>query len=164
MQNGAIFLSRPWENYELTIIITYIHKPELLGSLSAANMHTCNELGLNVDLSADLETNFTWTPPLAAWQTEISLEGLEAITDKEFKAAFVELEQRDLTDARMLDLVIEGNEIEAGRVYDLDEFARVEKGVIPSTFEDDVEVVVPASGDTNWDIDTILLSKGVSSA
>ena len=41
---------------------------------------------------------------------------------------------------------------------------RVEKGVIPSTFEDDVEVVVPVLGDTNWDIDTILLSKGVSSA
>ena len=61
-------------------------------------------------------------------------------------------------------MVIEGDEIEAGRVYDLDEFARVEKGVIPSTFEDDVEVVVPASGDTNWDIDTILLSKSVSSA
>ena len=65
------------------------------------------------------------------------------------------------TDAQMLDPVIE---IEAGRVYDLDEFASVEKGVIPSTFEEDVEVVVSASGDTNWDIDTILLSKGVSSA
>jgi len=127
-------------------------------------MHTGKEPGLNVDLSADLKTNFTWTPPRAARQTEISLEGLEAITDKELEAAFVELEQCNSTDARTLDPVIEGNEIEAGRVYDLDEFARVEKGVIPSTFEDDAEVVVPASGDTNWDIDTILLSKGVSSA
>ena len=127
-------------------------------------MHTGKELGLNVDLSADLKTNFTWTPPLAARQTKISLEGLEAITDKELEAAFVELEQRNSTDARTLDPVIEGNKIEAGKVYDLDEFARVEKGVIPSTFEDDVEVVVPASEDTNWDIDTILLSKGVSSA
>ena len=129
-----------------------------------AHMHTRNEPGLNIDLSADLETNFTWTPPLAARQTEISLDGPEAITDEELEAAFAELEQRDSTDARRLDPVIEGDEIEAGRVYDLDEFARVEKGVIPSTFEDDVEVVVPASGDTNWDIDTILLSKGVSSA
>ena len=129
-----------------------------------AHMHTCNKPGLNIDLSADLETNFTWTPPLAAWQTKISLEGPEAITDEELEAAFAELEQRNSTDAQTLDLVIEGDEIEAGRVYDLDEFARVEKGVIPSTFEDDVEVVVPALGDTNWDIDTILLSKGVSSA
>ena len=127
-------------------------------------MHTGKEPGLNVDLSADLETNFTWTLPLAAQQTEISLEGPEAITDEELEAAFAELEQLDLTDARTLDPVIEGNKIEAGRVYDLDEFARVEKGVILSTFEDDVEVVVPASEDTNWDIDTILLSKGVSSA
>jgi len=99
MQNGAIFLSRPWENYELTIIITYIHKPELLGSLSAANMHTCNELGLNVDLSADLETNFTWTPPLAAWQNKISLEGPEAMTDEELEAVFAKLEQHRCTNA-----------------------------------------------------------------
>ena len=127
-------------------------------------MHTRNEPGLNIDLSADLETNFTWTPPLTAQQTEISLDSPEAITDEELEAGFAELEQHDLTDARRLDPVIEGDEIEAGRVYDLDEFARVEKGVIPSTFEDDVEVVVPALGDTNWDIDTILLSKGVSSA
>ena len=129
-------------------------------SISGCLRITRNEPGLNIDLSADLKTNFTWTPPLAARQTEISLEGPEAITDEELEAAFAELEQRDSTDARRLDLVIEGDKIEAGRVYDLDEFARVEKGVIPSTFEDDVEVVVPALGD----IDTILLSKGVSSA
>jgi len=36
-------------------------------------MHTHNEPGLNVDLSTDLDTNFTWTPPLAAQQTEIQL-------------------------------------------------------------------------------------------
>src|SRR5882672_6609278 len=30
------------------------------------HMHTHNEPGLNVYLSADLKTNFTWTPPLAA--------------------------------------------------------------------------------------------------
>ena len=127
-------------------------------------MHTRNKPGLNIDLSADLMTSFTWTPPLAAQQTKISLEGPEAITDEELEAVFAELEQHDSRDAQTLDPIIEGDEIEAGRVYDLDEFARVEKGVIPSTFEDDVEVVVPASGDTNWDIDTIFLSKGVSSA
>ena len=41
----------------------------------------------------------TWTPPLAARQTEISLEGPEAITDEELEAAFAELEQRNSTDA-----------------------------------------------------------------
>jgi hypothetical protein len=40
----------------------------------------------------------------------------------------------------------------------------VENGVVPASFEDDVRVVVPASEDTNWDIDSILLAKGVSSA
>ena len=123
-------------------------------------MHTCN----NVDLLADLETNFTWTPPLAAWQTKISLEDLEAITEEIVKAAFAELEHHDLTDAWTFDPVIEGDKIEAVRVYDLDQFVRVEKAVILSTIGDNVEVVVLALGDTNWNIDTILLSKVVSSA
>ena len=53
-------------------------------------MHTRNEPGLNIDLSADLETNFTWTPPLTARQTEISLDSPEAITDEELEAGFAE--------------------------------------------------------------------------
>ena len=58
----------------------------------------------------------------------------------------------------MLDQVIEGDDIEAGRVYDLDEFVRVEKGVIPST-------LLRWLFWLHWEIDTtILLSKGVSSA
>jgi hypothetical protein len=73
------------------------------------------------------------------------------------------LEQRS-PNTSALDPEIEGDEIEADKVYNFHEFARVEKGVVPASFEDDVRVVVPASGDTNWDIDSILLAKGVSSA
>ena len=68
-----------------------------------AHMHTRNDLGLNIDLSADLETNFTWTPPLAAQQTEISLDSPEAITDEDLEAAFAELEQRNSTDEQRLE-------------------------------------------------------------
>jgi hypothetical protein len=58
-----------------------------------AHMHTRNEPGINVDLTADLKTNFTWTPPLATQQTdsEIDLAGPESITEDDIDAAFIEL-------------------------------------------------------------------------
>ena len=128
-----------------------------------AHMHTRNEIGINVDLVSDLETNFTWTPPLATstQQTEVSLEGPEGITDDDIDTAFADLEKRS-PDTSVLDPEIEGAEIEAGKVYDFDEFARVENGVVPTRFEDDVRVVVPASGDTNWNIDSVLSANGIS--
>ena len=125
-------------------------------------MHTHNEPSVNVDLATDIETNFTWKLPLTTKESDVSLEGPESITDEELEAAFAELEQGP-TDGNVLDPEIE-DEIEAGKVYDLEEFSRVENGVVPSAFEEDVQVIVPASEDTNWDINTLLLSKGVSSA
>ena len=126
-------------------------------------MHTHNKPGINVDLAMDIKTNLTWKSPLTTKESDVSLEGPESITDEELEAAFAELEQGP-TDGNVLDPEIEGDEIEAGKVYDLEEFARVENGVVPSAFEEDVQVIVPPSGDTNWDINTLLLSKGVSSA
>jgi hypothetical protein len=129
------------------------------------HMHTRNEPSINVDLAADLKMNFMWTPPLATQQTdsEIDLAGPESITEDDIDAAFIELEQHSLN-MSTLDPEIEGDKIEADKVYNFHEFARVENGVVPTSFEDDICVVVPASGDTNWDIDSILLAKGVSSA
>ena len=37
-----------------------------------AHMHTRNEPGINVDLTTDLKTNFTWTLPLATQQTKLT--------------------------------------------------------------------------------------------
>ena len=84
-------------------------------------MHTHNKPGINVDLATDIETNFTWKPPLTTKESDVSLEGPESITDEELEAAFVKLEQGP-TDGSVLDPEIEGDEIEAGKVYDLEEF------------------------------------------
>ena len=100
-----------------------------------AYMHTHNEPGLNVNLWADLKTNFTWTPPLAAQQTKICLKDPKAITDEELEVAFAKLEQCNLTDAWTFNPVIKGNNIEAKKVYNLNEFARVEKCMILSTLK-----------------------------
>jgi hypothetical protein len=40
----------------------------------------------------------------------------------------------------------------------------VNRGFVPTAFEVEVEVVAPTSGNTNWDIQALLLSEGVSSA
>ena len=93
---------------------------------------------------------------------KIDLAGPESITEDNINAAFAELEQRS-PNTSALDPEIEGDKIEADKVYNFHEFVQVENGVVPASFEDDVRVVVPASGDTNWDIDSILLAKGVSS-
>ncbi|KAG2079198.1 hypothetical protein BDR04DRAFT_1146917 [Suillus decipiens] len=48
-------------------------------------MHTQNNGGIDIDLAIDLDTNFTWTPPL--------LEGYEILVGKVYD--LVELEQVD---------------------------------------------------------------------
>ena len=101
-------------------------------------MHTHNKPGINVDLATDIETNFTWKLPLTTKKSDVSLEGPESITDEELEAAFAELEQGP-TDGNVLDPEIEGDEIEAGKVYDLKEFTQVENGVVLSAFEEDVQ-------------------------
>lgn len=127
-----------------------------------SHMHTRKDRGINVDLATDIAANFTWTPPLATQQHDDSLEGPEGITDEDIEEAFAELDQRS-ADASPLDPVIEGHENDAAKAYDFDELERVNRGFVPTAFEVEVEVVVPTSGNTNWDIQALLLSEGVSS-
>lgn len=127
------------------------------------HMHTRENGGINVDLATDIADNFTWTPPLSTGQPEVSLEGPESITDAELDAAFDEIETRN-AERPSVDPTIEGVDIEAGKAYDFEEFERVDKGVVPEAFEDKVEVISSSSGAVNWDIASLLHSKGISSA
>jgi hypothetical protein len=58
-------------------------------------MHTQKDSRVNVDLAQDLETNFTWTPPLmtSVSANSADLEGPESISAGELEAAFAQLEQ-----------------------------------------------------------------------
>jgi len=118
-----------------------------------------------VDLAKDLETGFTWTPPLA---TNISannadLEGPEGISDEEIEAAFAELEQQNRgTQEHALDPQLDGQEISAGKVYDFVELDRVDKGLVPAAFEEDNDQIGTDSASGSWDIQSMLMSKGVT--
>ena len=62
-----------------------------------------------------------------------------------------------------IDPIIEGSEVEAAKVYNLEELTQVEKGLAPRAFNDETQVVVDiTAGGTDWDISSLLQAKGVS--
>ncbi|KAG2368985.1 hypothetical protein BDR07DRAFT_1348777 [Suillus spraguei] len=126
-----------------------------------AHMHTRNNGGIDMDLATDLDAHFAWTPPLAS---QSQLEGPESLTEDEVAAAFDEIEQRIAEFSSVIDAQLEGFKIVVGNVYDLAELEQVDKGIIPATFEDDVQQVGSDSVDgLSWDVQSLLTMKGVSS-
>jgi hypothetical protein len=87
-------------------------------------MHTQKDGRVDVDFAQDLETNFTWTPPLTTNVSANSadLEGPESISAEELEAALAELEQVNrVTQEAALDPQLDGQEISAGKVNDFAE-------------------------------------------
>ena len=130
-----------------------------------AHKHTRKDGRLDVDLAKDLKTNFTWMPPLA---TNISansadLEAPESISEEKIEAAFAELEQLNRgTQEAALDPQLDGQEISAGKVYDFVELDQVDKGLVPTAFEDDNDQIRTESASGSWNIQSMLISKGVT--
>lgn len=129
-----------------------------------AHMHTRENRGIDVELVTDLQENFTWTPPLSIRNPDDDLAGPESITDEDIDTAFDELEKRSAESS--IDPELEDGDImtEGARAYDFEEFDRVERGMVPKAFDEDVENFVVASAGADWDIQSLLASKGVSSA
>ena len=129
------------------------------------HMHTHNTAGINADLATDIQTNFTWSPPLARQgpaSNDDLLEGPESITPEDFDAAFDELDQRLKETPKDSEMVSEdGQEVLEGQVYDFEELERVDKGLAPVTFQDDVQVVGSNSGSSSWNVKSLLMSSGV---
>ncbi|KAG1721767.1 uncharacterized protein EDB91DRAFT_1256382 [Suillus paluster] len=136
-----------------------------LYSLRVKSLSTQNNVGIDTDLATDLNANFTWTPPLASRsQVDNELEGPESLTEDEVAAAFDEIEQCIAEFPSAIDPQLEGYEILAGKVYDITELEQVDKGIVPTAFEDDVQQVGSDSEDgLSWDMQSLLTMKGVSS-
>ena len=49
-----------------------------------------------------------------------------------------------------------------GNVYDLTELDKINKGMAPSGFQDDIQQLGTGSGAGTWSIDALLASRGVS--
>ena len=127
--------------------------------------HTHNTAGINADLAADIETNFTWPPHLARQgptSNDDLLEGPDSITPEDFDAAFDELDQRLKETPRDSEMVEEDDEeVLEGQVYNFEELERMDEGLAPVTFQDDVQVVGSNSGSSLWDVASLLMSSRV---
>jgi hypothetical protein len=129
------------------------------------HMHTRKDPGVDVQLATDLKTNFTWTPPLATngFVNGGDLEGAEGISEEDIDAAFAELEEQNRnSEEAVIDPQLDGHEITAGNVYDFTELDRVDKGIVPATFDEDTDQIGTESASGSWDIQSLLVSKGVS--
>ncbi|KAH7915195.1 hypothetical protein BJ138DRAFT_1195350 [Hygrophoropsis aurantiaca] len=118
-------------------------------------MHTRNKPGINFDVAADIDANFTWVPPLASEGDNIDdyLAGLEARTPEDLDEALVALEREIIAVANDS---IDGYEALECNVYNFEELAQVEQGPIPKSIEDEISVV-DCSGDNGgntWNIDS----------
>jgi hypothetical protein len=123
-------------------------------------MHTRDQPGIDTELVGDLNANFTWKAPLAA-STNDDLLGPEGVTAEDIDAAFDELEKNS-ADATPIDPVLEGEQIEVAKYYDLEALEHIDQGLVPVAEQGDIEMLVPVSDQTGWDAGALLLAQGIS--
>ena len=84
------------------------------------------------------------------------IPGPESITADELEEAFGALETGPT------DSGADGGEVLQGHVYDMNELEKVDKGLAPSGFQDDIQQLSTGSGAGSWSIEALLASRGVS--
>ena len=83
-------------------------------------------------------------------------------TPEDFDAAFDKLDQRLKEAPRNSETVSEdGQEVLEGQVYDFEELERIDKGLAPVTFREDVQLVGPNPSSSSWDVESLLMFSGV---
>ncbi|KAG2035755.1 hypothetical protein BDR03DRAFT_507299 [Suillus americanus] len=136
-------------------------------------MHTRPECGLDVALADELQRSFAWILPLAADSDDQDyLTGPELITDEELREEFerFEREAREAGQLRENDeaggILIEGhvlNILDSG-IVDCCELERVEQGITPTGFIEEIDVLNRGSESASeWNIDALLTSEGAAS-
>ena len=105
-------------------------------------INTTAQMGINIDVAADLEANLAWAPPLElAPQTQNindDLAGPESISLDEIDEAFALLECEKEAMERVPG---DGNEVLEGQVYDFAELEHVDQGLTPKSVDDEIIVV-----------------------
>jgi hypothetical protein len=121
-------------------------------------MHTSAQPGINVDVAADLEANFAWTPPLAPQTQNVDdvLVGPESISLDEISATFTLLEHEK---EAMEQEPVHRNEVLEGKVYNFAELEHVDEGLAPKSIDDEIIMVVDHTSHDNgqWDVDALIL-------
>ncbi|KAF9231857.1 hypothetical protein BU15DRAFT_90811 [Melanogaster broomeanus] len=124
-----------------------------------AHMHTRKEPGINMEVVEDLNENFTWLPPLSALSDD-DLAGPETISVDDVDAEFAALEQQKV--GELLDTGVDGMEVLEGNVYDFDELARVDEGIVPRGVDDEIVEVDYEGDDGGWDINALMSTRGLA--
>ncbi|KAG1779548.1 hypothetical protein EV702DRAFT_1194927 [Suillus placidus] len=133
-----------------------------------AHMHTTELPGIDTEVAKQLETDFEFVPPLAAVSGD-NLEGNQSISLDDIDAKFARLEDirnaEKMTDTEFAsDWDVEGKEILEGRAFDFAELQRVDEGLVPAAIEDEIMAMDhDANEDGTWNIDSMLLSSGLTS-
>ncbi|KAG1775271.1 hypothetical protein EV702DRAFT_955637, partial [Suillus placidus] len=103
-----------------------------------AHMHTRDEPGIDLNTARNLENTFAFEPPLTIQSNNSDdlLTGPEDISVDEIDAEFDALEKQNVVE-RFKDVDIDGLEILEGNVYNFDELARVEAGMVPKSIDEE---------------------------
>ncbi|KAI0953795.1 hypothetical protein AcV7_007222 [Taiwanofungus camphoratus] len=129
-----------------------------------AHMHTHETTGIDINLTNDLEESFVWRPPLAVHEEPDVLKGPEGVSMEDIDAAFDKLAQRTIDQNVLpIDPQLEGENIAAGHIYSFDELEKIDAGVAPTSFNNEIQLRVGQSANVVWDVASVLVSKGISS-
>ncbi|KAG2155367.1 uncharacterized protein EDB93DRAFT_1130321 [Suillus bovinus] len=128
-----------------------------------AHMHTRPEHGLDTALADKLQRSFAWVPPLAGASRNSDnefLAGPESITDEELLEEFDRFENEMLESRGLQEGTGEVPDILGGDIIDWDELEKVNKGITPAGFVEEIDVVGHGSQGTEagWNINALLTS------
>ncbi|KAI0082438.1 hypothetical protein K474DRAFT_1731580 [Panus rudis PR-1116 ss-1] len=135
-----------------------------------AHMHTRDLPGINTTTATDLNDTFTIQPPLqvaATAEEDEELLGPEGISEEDIDRYFKEMNAKEREaegeGSLPIDPALEDEAAEVNEVYSFDELEKVDKGIVPTSFEESVRVVDPnAQGDVPWSVEQLLLSQGIN--
>ena len=126
-------------------------------------MHTQAEDGIDVNTAQQLEREFTYTPPLNI--NEVT----DADNDDEFSMDQFEKEWAEFEKERqeIAQRIVDGQDvvITVAEEYDKDELARVEQGVVPEAFVDEVSIHAHSGVRAeDWNLFEILQKAGIDTS
>jgi hypothetical protein len=125
------------------------------------HMHSCSTRGINVELAEEIESTFSYIPPLSVSSKtsndffddpeDFDLDEL----DKEFDEFEKQLKEHPLPD-------VDGAEVLNGKVYDFDELDWVNQGVVPVREDVKVMTVDGTGNQATWDVERLMSMTGIA--
>ncbi|KAG2126392.1 hypothetical protein BD769DRAFT_1628434 [Suillus cothurnatus] len=136
-------------------------------NLSHTHMHAQPEHGLDTAWADELQRSFAWVPPLAGASRNSDnkfLAGTESITDEELLKEFDRFENKMLESQGSQEGTGEVPDIFKGDIIDWNELEKVDKGITPTGFVEEIDMVARGSQgmEPGWNINVLLTSEGVA--